>query len=220
MVTSELVSNVYLVAAGKLPTFASGSTKWAKIVAIANNKIDAWQREPGVDWNSLYDPSYSFGKITATDTFSLDDEIRKLSDTEGDDVTINRLDGQQTTYKIVPADQLKQYQYGNFCAQIGRNLVFSKPFTTADIEFGGTLLVPIYTYAPHLVGDNDEVPVDDPQWLVLMVSAEYVRNDIVKQNQYPNLINEANGLMTSMKETNDSQWEEVIRPWHAPGANW
>lgn len=222
MTTSELVSSVYLRAAGKLPTFASGTQKWLKIVAIANVFIDQWQNEPGVDWYSLYDPAYNIGTVTATDTFDLDDEIRKLSDGRDDPVRIIHTDGTHyTDYEVVPANQLRSdYRTGNYCAQIGKTVVFNKAFTSTDKQYGGTIYVPKYGFAEHIEGDSDDIPVDDPQWLVTMCAGEYVRNDIVKQNQYPNLIGEANNLMVSMKDTNDAQVNEVARPWRPEGATW
>lgn len=221
MTTSEFVSAVYLVAAGKIPTFTSGSAKWNKIVAIGNNKIDVWQSEPGVDWSSLYDPAYSLGSVTATNTVDLDDEIRKISDERGDTIRILHTDGVQTTeYTTVPSDQLKYFPSGAYCAQVGRTIVFNRTFTSDDAQFGGTILVPAYLFAEKLVGTTDDVPVDDPQWLVLVSAAEYVRNDIVKQNQYPNLVNEANSIMTKMRENNESQLEEVPTVWAPLGRTW
>lgn len=222
MTTSELVQSVYLKAAGKIPTFTSGSAKWLKIVAIANGYIDSWQNEPGVDWYSLYAPSYSIGTATATDTFELDDDVRKISDGREDPVRIIHTDGTNfTDYAVVPGNQLRTtYSQGAYCAQIGKTLVFNKPFASTDAQFGGTIYVPMYGYAEHIVGDNDDVPVDDPQWLVIMCAAEYVRNDIVKQNQYPNLIGEANNLMVSMKDANDAQINSVATPWRPAGADW
>lgn len=222
MTTSELVSAVYLKAAGKIPAFTTGSPKWLKIVAIANNLIDAWQNEPGVDWVSLYDPEYSIGTVSATDTFDLDDDVRKLSDGRDDPVRIVHSDGvRYTDYEVVPANQLRTlYQSGRYCAQVGKTIVFNKAFTSSNAEYGGTIYVPKFGFAEHIVEDDDDVPVDDPQWLVIMCAAEYVRNDIVKQNQYPNLIGEANNLMQSMKDTNDAQINTIARPWSPPGATW
>jgi hypothetical protein len=160
--------------------------------------------------------------VSATDTFDLDDEIRKLSDARDDTVRIVHTDGTHyTDYEVVPANQLKtDYSSGAYCAQIGATLKFNKAFVSTDRQFGGTIYVPKYGFAEHLVNDSDDVPVDDPQWLVLMCAAEYVRNDIVKQNQYPNLVNEANALMQAMKDTNDAQVEVVARPWRPAGATW
>ena len=218
MTTAQLVANIYLTANGKLPTFLSGSTKWLKILAIANNKIDTWQNE--ANWDSLYDPKHNCGIITATDTFALDSMVRLISQQPGDVVTIVKLDGTKSYYQTVYAQQLKLYKTGKYCAQVGQTLVFNKAFTATDPEFGGTLQNPAYKFATHLVADADVVPVDDPQWLVLASSAEYVRNDIVKQNQYGPLVNEANALMDLMKDSLQPQVEELQRPYSPLSSSW
>ena len=229
MDTSDLVAAVLLKATGKTSTATSGDTKWTKVLGIANQKIDEWENEPEVEWNSLYNPALSFGAVTNTDTFAIPATVRKISDTKGDVVRIEHTDGvNYTDYQIVPADTLKDYyagvdkdtSNGNYCAQIGSNLVFNRTFISTDIQFGGTIKVPVYTFAAHLVADDDEVPVDIPQWLVISTAAEYVRNDITRQNQYPNLIAEANNLMNKMKENNASQVEVVNRPWGVIGQTW
>lgn len=229
MTTAQFVSNVYLKSVGKLPTFSSGSTKWLKIVAIGNRFIQQWATEKGVDWKSLYNPGLTLTTVTATDTFAIPTTVLKLSDTETDYVRIFHTDGESyTDYDIVPADRLKEYyagvdkesSFGNKCAQIGSNLVFNREFVSTDPEFGGTIKAPVYTVPSTISADSDVIPVDNPEWLVVITAAEYVRNDIVRQGQYPNLITEANALMDSMKETNESQIETVIMPWTAPGATW
>lgn len=220
MTTAELVSNVYLVATGKLPTFLSGSTKWLKIVAIANNKIDTWQNEDNADWNSLYSPNYALGNVTNTDTYDLDDDIRQVSNVAGDTIVITHIDGNTTEYETVDATDLKQHTTGNYCAQVGQTLVFNHLFVSTDPQYGGSIAIPVFLFANHLQADTDTVPVDDPQWLVLTVSAEYVRNDIVKQNQYPSLVNEANALMNGMKSANEAQVKTLDRPWRPLAQNW
>jgi len=216
----DFVNATYLVAEGKLPTFSSGSTKWLKILGIANNKIDTWASELGGNWNSLYSPKESFGTVTNTDKYSIPDEVRTISKESADTVRIVHLDGRYTDYSVVPADELKSYDYGYYCAQIGRTLVFNHTFTAADPQYGGSIQVPVYLYASHLSADADEVPVDNPQWLVLVTAAEYNRNDLVKQNQYAPLVNEANAIMDSMKEDNSAQAEYVDTPWRPAGRTW
>lgn len=214
MTTAELVALCSLKATGKLPTFASGSTKWLKIVAIANFYIDQWAREPGIDWNSLYTPAELLGNITATDTFTLPDELRKLSQQEGDSVRITVSTTQFLDYDVIDADRLREYRSGQYVAQIGRTIKFNTAFKTTDTAFGKPLTVPGYLSPDHLLGDNDDVPVDDPNWLVLITAAEYIRNDITRQNQYPNLINEANEAMKRMRDDNEGQDSTVYRPWN------
>jgi hypothetical protein len=80
--------------------------------------------------------------------------------------------------------------------------VFSKGFTENDPEYGGELVAPVYRAVTELERPSDRVQVDRPEWLVCMAAAEYVRNDIVRQNQYPNLLSEANNIMRKMKEEN------------------
>lgn len=185
-----------------------------------------WAREPEVDWASLYDPSFSLGTITATDSFDLDTStIRKLSDREGDFVRIVWTDGTYyTDYTIVDADMLKDYYFdaqktsytGFYCAQIGSQLVFNHKFASTDSQYGGELFVPCYTF-PDPINDNnpdtDEVQVDDPDWLVLRCAAEYVRTDITRQGQYSNLLTEANEAMDRMKSDNEGQLSLVNKPW-------
>lgn len=222
MDAAGLVASTYLTTNGKLPTFVSGSAKWSKILAIANNKIDVWASEEDANWNSLYDPAFSIGTVTATNTFDLDDSIHTVSDTPDDTIDIANLDGTTSKYQTVSANKLKTYpdSVGKYCSQVGRTLRFNKTFSATDKEFGGTINVPSYLYPDHLVNNSDTVPVDDPQWLVLATAAEYVRNDLLKQNQYPNLINEANDRMEAMKLVNDEQVESVSRPWNAAGSTW
>lgn len=212
MTTSEFVHACILKATGKASTLVSTDTKWVKIVGIGNRQIKKWETE--TDWNSLYDPDYSIGTVTATDSFELDDEIRKISDNVEDPVRIvyDSTNNLYTDYRVVSADRLKSYPTGHYCAQVGRTLKFNKAFVSTDTEFGGDIQVPVFLYAEELT-TNGEVPVDDPEWLVCMTAAEYVRNDVTKQNQYPNLVAEANAILDLMKETNDGQITTAARPW-------
>ena len=213
MITSDFVQAVLLKATGKVTSVTSTDKKWLKVVAIANRQIKRWEIE--ADWNSLYDPEYSLGAVTATDTFAIPAAVRKLSDTLGDAVIIEHAidPEQQTIYDVVSADRLKLYKNGYYCAQIGSNLVFNRAFTADDPEFGGELLIPAYTHATELIDGTSIIPVDDPEWLITITAAEYVRNDITKQNQYPNLITEANDILAAMIDENDGQFVEVLRPW-------
>ena len=212
------VSNTYLTAVGKLPTFTVGDKKYSKIIAIANLKIDEWARE--ADWRSLYDPKYSIGTISTTDTYELDDDIEKITASYGDYILV-RVGDVDTNYQTVAPEKLKMYDHGNYCAVVGRNLVFNHSFTTDDPVYGGTILAPVKLYPEKLTSANSTVPVTDPNWLVKITAAEWVRNDNVRQNQYPNLVAEANALMDKMKEANDeAQNSEVTIAMPPIGRSW
>lgn len=229
MTTSEYVASTILKATGEVSTAANGDAEWNKVLGIGNFYLNTWASEPGVDWDSLYTPEYSLGTVSATSTYDLDDEIIKISDQAGDIVRIDHTDGVgYSVYQIVNANQLKRYyegnkatSHGNVCAQVGRTLVFNKVFAATDPEFGGAITVPIYVAPEPLVNESDTVPVDDPNWLVVIAAAEYVRNDITLQQQYPNLITEANQLMQDMKNKNDTaQLQEIVRGPAGDGAGW
>lgn len=212
------VSNTYLTAVGKIPTFVAGDKKYEKIVAIANLKIDEWARE--ADWRNLYDHEYSVGTISATDTYELDDEVEKVTASYGDFVIV-RVDDVDTNFTTVPPEKLKMYSTGDYCTIIGRNLVFNRTFTSTDTLFGGTIYAPVKLYPEKLTSAGSTVPVSDPNWLVKITAAEYVRNDNTRQNQYPNLVGEANALMEKMKEANDeAQNSEVTIAMPPVGRSW
>lgn len=180
-----------------------------------------WAREEGVDWNSLYEPNYVVGTVSTANSYDLDDEIRTLSKQEGDYVRVQRGTYQYTEYTLTDATRLKDdHRHGNYCAQIGRSLVFNQPFQATAAEIGGTILVPAYLHPEPLVADSDDVSVTDPDWLVLVTAAEYIRNDITRQSQYGNLIAEANTRMTRMKQDNDSQDTSIVTGPSVLGQTW
>lgn len=225
MTIAEFISDTYLLATGKPTTLTTG-TKYERIIALGDFFQRRWARENGIDWVSLYDPAFSLGTVTATDTFDIDTStVRKLSDRQGDTVRIVWSDGVgYTDYDIVNADKLKDYSFGVnkenpiafVCAQIGSQLVFNHTFTSTDSQYGGEILVPVYTFVDEITGDNvstDEVQVDDPDWLVAQVAAEYVRNDTTRRQRYPELQAQANVIMDRMKDDNEGQLDTVDRPW-------
>lgn len=213
MTLSELIAKAYLTATGDVSTLTSTDDDYKKLLAIANTTLHDWATEPGVDWASLYDPAIGSGTVSNTDTYDLDDSIRVISQKEGDYVRI--IDATDSTkhydYSTVEPSRLKYYTSGNYCARVGSTLKFNKTFTSDDKEYGGTIYVPAYTTPDDLANPNDDVPVDDPNWLVYMTAAEYVRSDIVLQAQYPNLVAKANAAMDGMKEANGAQVQTIVK---------
>jgi hypothetical protein len=230
MTITELIAAAELRATGKTAVLASTNSKYARIVNLANFYQRRWAREPGVDWNSLYNPAFSLGTVTATDSYDIDtSSVRKLSDRQGDSVRIVWSDGVgYTDYDIIDHDKLKDYSYGVtrqnpigfYCAQIGASLVFNHTFASTDSQYGGEVFIPCYVFPDDIDATNpgtDEVQVDDPDWLVTRVAAEYVRNDITRQGHYPELLAEANEMMARMKDDNEGQIDSVDRPWSPTG---
>lgn len=225
MTITDAVADVYLRATGKTTTLTTG-TKYNRIIGLLDFYQRRWARENGIDWNSLYDPAFSLGTITATDTFDIDtSSVRKLSSREGDKVRVVWSNGTSyTDYDIIDANKLKDYSYGVnkesilgfVCAQIGSTLVFNHEFTSNDSQFGGEIFAPVYTFPDEITASNpntDEIQVNDPDWLVTIAAAEYVRNDITRRQRYPELVAEANEIMARMKDDNYGQVDTVDTPW-------
>lgn len=211
MTLSQFIQKAYLKATGKPTAPSSGTKKYNQLNNLGSYYTEVWQDEPGVDWSSLYD-FFPSGTVTATDTFALDEDIRKVSQQMGDTIKIVHTDDNESYYRLVNPERLQENRYNKVCAVIGRNLVFASAFTADDPQFGGTIVVPGYGYATFPSDDVTSIPVDIPEWLVTIVAAEYVRTDNTRLNQYPNLVAEANVLMQKMKENNGSRIDEVYRP--------
>src|SRR4051812_18758907 len=107
MTITEFVADTFLRATGKTTTLATSNSKYERIVNLGNFYQRRWAREPGVDWNSLYNDAFSLGTVTATDTYDIDtSSVRKLSDRQGDSVRIVWSDGiGYTDYDIVDHDK-------------------------------------------------------------------------------------------------------------------
>lgn len=224
MVVSDFVPAVSYQATGKVNSYATGSTKWLKVLALANSCIRDWQDEPGVDWNSLYTPDYSIGTVTATNSFTVPAVIRKISNQEGDVIRIIHADGVAfTDYSVIPNDRQKDFADGtrtfqnNFIIQVGPTIKFNRAFNSTDPQFGGTITIPGYLYASTLVNDSDVVPVDIPNWLVYATAAAFDSTDVTRQQLVPRLETKANEIMQVMISNNDGQVTDMYRPWRPGG---
>lgn len=211
MTLQQLVQKSYQLATSKATPPTAGSSKYQKLVSLANICTDQWQNETGVDWNSQYMKVTLPTTVTATDTIPLSASIRKISNNNNDNVKIICLDGSIVDFILVRPEQLNNYQNQNAVARIGGNLVFSRVFKSDDREFGGSVKVPCYSFAPNLVNDSDLVAVDNPLWLAYMVAAEYCRTDAQLSYLEDGLVARANEVMLKMKQNNAGQVETVQR---------
>lgn len=222
MDVTDFIQQTYLFATGKAVAPAVGTKNYVKILSLGNAFQKVWAREEGIDWNSLRGV-FDIGTVSATDTFDIS-SIPKLSNQEDDYVVITRTDGKQSKWTIVPINKLQSTSTGNadgICAKSGTDLIFKTAFASTSPDVGGTITVPGYNDPDQLVNPTDEVQVDDPYWLCFICAAEFVRNDITKQNQYGNLVANAINSMGGMKERNRSQREEVdTSEWSPLGQSW
>jgi len=217
MTLQELINAVILKATGKPTILASNNTKWEKVRGIANFYQQAWAHEPGQHWRSLYNLE-SLGTITSDNSmYQIPYYVDEVSTAFGDNIYVWTTDGKRVEFELVDHDDFEQHLTGNYCTIIGHEeadgefVVFNRSFAEGDPCYGGELFVPVYYKLGDLVNADDVVFVDDPYWLVTMCAAEYIRNDIVKQNQYGNLIAEANNLMNGMIRRNRAGQVRHIR---------
>lgn len=220
MIVSEFVPAVWLKSSGEVFDGVSGDEDWNKVLAIANRYIDTWMAEPGVDWESTYALT-NIGSVSSTDTYDLDDSIYRVSNDAGDPVRINHSDGQgYTDYNLVAANQMKRYRGGNYCSRIGKSIKFARPFTATDPQYGGTVEIPGYVKPDYLVKDNDEIAIDDFNWLILTTAAELTRPDLTQAQNYSLLIAEANNAMAGMKAANAPSVIDIMKHPVARATEW
>lgn len=219
MQVSQFVPAVYLKATGQIFDGEAGDEDWQKILAIGNRYIDAWVAEPGVEWESTYTLT-DIGTISTTDLYDLDESIFRVSNDAGDPIVIRNTDGSESKFYLVASSQLGRYTSGNYVSRFGNQLKFNRVFSSSDVEFGGTIQVPGYVKPDYLVNENDEIPVDDPNWLVLISAAEWTRTDNTLLQSYPLLIAEANNAMTAMKQANRPAMQDIVKWPVAVGNRW
>jgi hypothetical protein len=219
MLVSTFVPACILKATGEVFSGTSGDSDWTRVLAVANRYIDSWMSEPGVDWDSTYQTT-DIGTVSATDSYDLDDDIYRVSNDAGDPIRINHTDGTHTDYDLVPASHLRRYTTQKVCSRVGRTIKFPRAFVSTDPQFGGTIEVPGYVKPDYLVNDNDEILVDDPNWLILMTAAELSRTDLTQAQNYPLLVTEANNAMRSMKRANTPQVHEIQKSPVGGGSDW
>lgn len=207
MNTQQFIDATILKATGKPRKLQPTDVKYQRIFDIGNQIINEWENEPNVDWASLYEPQLEIGTTQEkVRSYEMPSEVRKLSNAFGDPVILKDLNGRHHHYDIVAADQLARFEGGKYCAIAGDNLILA-----SDPKPNYSILVPAYMYAEKLINSSSQVPVDNPQWLVVRSAAEFARNDIMLQAQYGNLIAEANQLMEKMIENNTGQLYADVR---------
>lgn len=201
MTIQEVIQDAFLIGKAKATTLSTTSTQYIKFLALANMLQRKLIREPGVQWDWTYD-RVSLGNITS-DRVTLDDTIYAVHRDEKDPVIITTANSTQETYwQYVAPGEFKRYRTPGTCTVIGTDLIFSNTFTTTSPQYNGSVTVPAHVKPDDFTQPTDEVTIPDPEWLATMIAAESARNSVTKQNQYGNLIADANNLLDGMKERN------------------
>lgn len=206
MKLAQLVTDSYLAYRGKLSSVpAAGSEKYNRIVNIANRKQREWAQDSAIDWPSRYEIR-SIGSLSSgTQVYDLDDDILRASDY----VLLTSPTGQKQYVGIVKPQQQSRYIKGAYITGSSpKQLTFIQPI---DSNYTGyTIKLACFTMPADMTLPTSTIAVDDPQWLVYIVAAELARNDYAKEEQYPNLVGQANDLYQKM--TNDAQVNSFSQP--------
>jgi hypothetical protein len=214
-----VIQKAFLEAQRKSTAPTSGTSKYNALLGIVDNKQLEWASEPSVEWDSLYSVVTLAAVVSATDTFALTGTINYISKREGNPILITN--GTNTSrFMLVSPNQLDEYRYDDACAQVGSNLVFSKAFSASSSLIGYNIKVPSMLYPTDITSGSQNVQVDDPLWLVYMVAADFVRNDVVKRDNYDLLLQMAAERMAKMKQANGGQQAAVATPWAPTGETW
>jgi hypothetical protein len=214
-----VIQKAFLEAQRKSTAPTSGTSKYNALLGIVDNKQLEWASEPSVEWDSLYSVVTLAAVVSATDTFALTGTINYISKREGNPILITN--GTNTSrFMLVSPNQLDEYRYDDACAQVGSNLVFSKAFSASSSLIGYSIKVPSMLYPTDITSGSQNVQVDDPLWLVYMVAADFVRNDVVKRDNYDLLLQMAAERMAKMKQANGGQQAAVATPWAPTGETW
>lgn len=201
MEAQELLNQIYYAYRGKgvskVPAW--GTEKANLAIAIANRKMKEWARDPYHRWASLFEVRDLADPIDpAQFSYDLDTDLIANSDY----VFIVKTDDTRLEYPVVTPN--KRNGNGQCFYIAGRNpkqLVWATETIDAGLD-GATISLAGYYLPADLELVDDLVSVDDPNWLVYITAAELARNDPAKDDQFGNLVGQANDLYQKMVAAN------------------
>lgn len=201
MTAQELINEIFYAYKGKISTRipAWGSDKANLYLAIANRKQREWCTDPKNKWNSLFadDVIDQVDATTPTATYNLPATYFLSSDF----ARVVKTDDSIVEYPIVTVPRRNDNEQSLYISGSNpKKITFSQTIDTG--LDGGDLYVPGYYLLDNLTESTDPVLVDDPMWLVYITASELARNDAAKDDQYVNLVNQANDRYTKMIEAN------------------
>lgn len=211
--TDELIQQVYRKATGELDTTVTHDSEDGQtILSVINEQIDYYYNVTDrygerVVWQRNVDPEYSLGDVTGSETeIEIDwEEVQAFPDGFYMPIRLVKADGSgEIRYDLVPVNMLYDYRHdnANVCAISANGLSFAAPPVAGEIFF------PCVVRGGHLDGTETDVEevsgVHNLQWLAFSSAAEYVRTDIVRGDQYPNVLSLANDVLSRMISDNEA----------------
>jgi hypothetical protein len=213
MDTRELIANVYRKTTGELdPSVTPESEDGQTVLSIINEQIDYYYNAVDrfgqrIIWARNIDPTYVVGDTSAGETsYDIDwDEVQAFPTGFYMPITVA---GKR--YDLVPFNELWDPRHENerICAITANGLEFAVP--PKDI---GEIVFPCCVKGKHLTGNETDVEaasgVHNILWLQWAAAAEYVRTDMVRGGQYPNVLAQANDAFNRMIADNEARTTSI-----------
>ena len=208
MILSELfdqINDAYRGTDDDAPTV--GTPDYSMWLRTTNRKIAEWARDSKNTWQSLFEIREIGTVAVGSQTYDLEDDFLIPADR----VYITPT-GQVNTlpYTIVkPQERKRFYNAVYITGRDPKQLTFVDTFNVDTQPVGGTISLAAYFIPDELTDASDEIPVDDPMWLVYAVASELAFNDLSYSDKSPDLVGKANFIYSQMaaanrKGTNDS----------------
>lgn len=210
----KIIQKAYKMATGDDESISRSEPSYGKYVSILNDLQRDWYEEslilPNERWASLEREETI---IISSDTqYDLDGEL-VLHPLSYSPLSITLPSGNTVMPKLVSTAEFIRGNDKNIytASSDGKIINFKKEFTNSVI--GGKITYPYYVNLEEISNDDDNIIVDNPNWLVYMLAAEIARSDIVQAGQYGNLVALAQNAMTSMKNRQRGLRIANMDPW-------
>jgi len=180
---------------------AVGTTDYDMWLRVANRKIQEWARDSKNTWQSLFEVRPVGTVAFGTQTYDLEDDFL----TPANSVSITTLTDPTNYlgYTIVkPEERDGFYNSVYISGREPKTLTFNDTFNADGTYIGGTINLAAYFIPDELTDASDDIPVDDPMWLVYAVASELAFNDITYSDKSPDLVGKANFLYSQMAAAN------------------
>jgi hypothetical protein len=196
-----------------------GSDEWNYWLRTLNKKKNELYLNSKINLSDIWDVK-DVGTIAAdaAPSFTLADSFIGPSDS----IYCVDADGRRTDFDIIPPRERDPLKRNVFIA--GNNpktLYFTNAILAGEPIVGATLSVPGYYLPDDVANDNDDLPFNDPQWVIMAAAAEIAFNDLVYEDKAPDLQTEADTLWQQMMSTDrvdtyGNSRKIPVRVWRIP----
>ena len=166
-----------------------------------NRKIAEWARDSKNTWSSLFEVREVGTVAFGTQTYELEDDF--LLPANGVTVTPLSNPTGYIKYNLVkPEERDGFYNSVYISGREPKLLTFTDTLQANGDYIGGTINLAAYFMPDELTDASDDIPVDDPYWLVYSVASELAFNDLSYSDKSPDLVGKANYVYQQMSAAN------------------